>query len=144
MGVIPEWADPAVPVSASDPQGVNRRTLLRRAGLFGAGFAAAGPGETPAVIRGTVRGPARDRDSWRAPDTRVVKTFEAPSRTLRWWFSVTEPSCLRLRGSDGKRHGAGLFGAKIDPHGPIAHTPGDGDPWLDTWLSTNPMFVDVR
>jgi hypothetical protein len=38
---LPEWADPDVPDSALDPQGVSRRGLLRRAGLFGAGFAAA-------------------------------------------------------------------------------------------------------
>ncbi|WP_306214471.1 PHP domain-containing protein [Actinoplanes sp. RD1] len=96
------------------------------------------------VIRGTVRGSARDRDSWRAPDTRVVATFDSFRRSLRWSFTAGEPSYLRLRGSDGKRHGAGLLGSTIDPHGPIAHTPGDGDPWRDTWLYTNPIFVDVR
>ncbi|MDQ0370141.1 hypothetical protein J2S42_006810 [Catenuloplanes indicus] len=35
-------------------------------------------------------------------------------------------------------------GRSVDPHGPAAHTPGNGDPWIDTWLYTNPIFVDVR
>ena len=45
---------------------------------------------------------------------------------------------LRLRGSDGKRNGAGYLGAPIDPNGPIPHVPGDGNPWLDTWFYINP------
>lgn len=24
------------------------------------------------------------------------------------------------------------------------HPPGNGDPWLDTWLDTNPIFIDVH
>jgi len=31
----------------------------------------------------------------------------------------------------------------VSSHGPIPHPPGDGDPWLDTWLYTNPIFIDV-
>ena len=50
---------------------------------------------------------------------------------------------MRLRGSDGRRNGPGYLGGRIDPHGPIPHPTGDGDPWLDTWLYTNPIFVDV-
>jgi hypothetical protein len=38
---------------------------------------------------------------------------------------------------------AGLLGAAIDAHGPTRHDPGNGDPWLDTWCYTNPIFVDV-
>ncbi|MFB7914534.1 hypothetical protein [Streptomyces sp. NPDC056061] len=53
------------------------------------------------------------------------------------------PFYLRLRGSDGKRHGRGFLGAAIDPHGPLPHEPGRGNPWLDTWFHTNPVFVDV-
>jgi hypothetical protein len=100
------------------------------------------------LIRGAVRGRARDRDAWRAPDTRVVKTVEVDGRrgayTLR--IPVTcgrEPFYLRLRGSDGRRNGPGLLGRRIDPHGPLPHPRGDGDPWLDTWFYTNPIFVDV-
>ena len=41
---VPMWADPAVPDGDLDPQGVSRRRLLRRAGLYGAGFAVAAGG----------------------------------------------------------------------------------------------------
>ncbi|MFE0376750.1 PHP domain-containing protein [Streptomyces inhibens] len=100
------------------------------------------------VIRGAVCGPVADRDAWRAPDTRVVHTADVSGRTGRYTLSIPlgraeESSYLRLRGSDGKRNGPGLLGAAIDPHGPITHEPGDGDPWVDTWLYTNPVFVDV-
>lgn len=101
------------------------------------------------VIRGAVRGPARDRDSWRAPDTRVLRTVDVAGRTGRYTLRipidhVREPFYLRLRGSDGRRNGPGLLGRAIDPHGPLAHPPGNGDPWQDTWFYTNPIFVDVR
>ncbi|SPF00286.1 PHP domain-containing protein [Streptomyces sp. MA5143a] len=101
------------------------------------------------VVRGTVRGPVTDRDSWRAPDTRVVHTEDVSGRkgtyTLRVPITVgDEPFYLRLRGSDGHRNGTGYLGASVDPHGPIPHAPGDGDPWQDTWFYTNPVFVDVR
>lgn len=36
---LPRWADPEVPARSLDAQGVSRRGLLRRAGLYGAGFA---------------------------------------------------------------------------------------------------------
>ncbi|NUL14622.1 PHP domain-containing protein [Streptomyces lunaelactis] len=100
------------------------------------------------VIRGAVCGPAADRDEWRAPDTRVVHTADVEGRTGRYTLRIplgrAEESCyLRLRGSDGKRNGPGLLGGSVDPHGPITHEPGNGDPWVDTWLYTNPVFVDV-
>jgi len=100
------------------------------------------------VIRGTVRGPAVDRDAWRAPDTRVVRTVDTTGRTGTYTLRIPiaparESGYLRLRGSDGRRNGRGLLGAAIDPHGPLAHPPGDGDPWTDTWLYTNPIFIDV-
>jgi hypothetical protein len=100
------------------------------------------------VIRGAVRGPARDRDEWRAPDTRVVHTSDLSARKGTYPLRipldhVEESMYLRLRGSDGRRNGPGLLGAATDPHGPIRHEPGNGDPWLDTWCYTNPIFVDV-
>ncbi|GAA0498204.1 histidinol-phosphatase [Paractinoplanes deccanensis] len=100
------------------------------------------------VIRGAVRGPAADRTSWRAPATRVARSVGVAGRkgtyTLRIPIDpVREPTYLRLRGSDGRRNGPGLLGAAIDPRGPLAHTPGDGDPWLDTWFYSNPIFIDV-
>ncbi|NEA99525.1 histidinol-phosphatase [Streptomyces sp. SID13726] len=100
------------------------------------------------VIRGAVRGPVTDRDTWKAPATKVVQTKDVSGRkgtyTLR--IPVTagaESFYLRLRGSDGNRHGTGYLGASVDPHGPIPHAPGDGDPWADTWFYSNPVFVDV-
>jgi len=226
---LPVWADPGVPDGDLDRQGLSRRTMLRSAGLFGSGFAAASVGlpqaasaapatasgeyvylvgdhhvhtqyshdakytlaqaaqrtaqfgldwmvctehsnfghEDPVtsasrpnfhgvlprpayldVIRGAVRGPAADRDGWTAPDTRVVETADVSGRsgtyTLRFSLGAGATSgYLRLRGADGRRHGPGLLGSRIDPHGPIPHPPGDGDPWLDTWLYTNPIFIDV-
>ncbi len=100
------------------------------------------------VIRGAVRGQSRDRDAWRAPDTRVVKSVDTAGRTGRYTLRIPieagrDPFYLRLRGSDGRRNGPGLLGRSVDPHGPLPHVPGDGDPWLDTWLYTNPIFVDV-
>ncbi|MEU1403040.1 histidinol-phosphatase [Streptomyces sp. NPDC005728] len=100
------------------------------------------------VIRGAVRGPVADRDGWRAPDTEVVQTRDVSGRTgtytLRIPLTAGDESCyVRLRGSDGNRHGTGFLGAAVDPHGPIAHEPGNGDPWIDTWFYSNPIFVDV-
>ncbi|WP_069760503.1 PHP domain-containing protein [Streptomyces sp. LUP47B] len=100
------------------------------------------------VIRGAVRGPVSDRDGWKAPDTRVVQTKDVSGRkgtyTLRIPLTAGDESFyVRLRGSDGKRHGAGYLGASVDPHGPIPHEPGNGDPWADTWFYSNPVFVDV-
>ncbi|MZF86303.1 histidinol-phosphatase [Streptomyces sp. SID5643] len=101
------------------------------------------------VIRGAVRGPVSDRDTWKAPDTRVVRTQDVSGRTgtytLRIPLSAGEESFyVRLRGSDGKRNGTGYLGASVDPHGPVPHAPGDGDPWADTWFYSNPVFVDVE
>ncbi len=100
------------------------------------------------VIRGVVTGAVKDRDSWKAPDTRVVEQVDVHRKTgtysLRIPLGRAEAShYVRLRGSDGNRHGAGYLGRHIDPAGPIQHPPADGDPWLDTWLYTNPVFVDV-
>ncbi|MGC9537312.1 PHP domain-containing protein [Streptomyces sp. UG1] len=100
------------------------------------------------VIRGAVRGPVADRDTWRAPDTKVAATKDVSGRkgtyTLRIPLTAGSESCyVRLRGSDGNRNGAGYLGASVDPHGPVPHEPGNGDPWADTWFYSNPIFVDV-
>ncbi|MBA2949395.1 PHP domain-containing protein [Streptomyces himalayensis] len=101
------------------------------------------------VVRGAVRGPVADRDEWRAPDTRVTHTWDVSGRTGTYTLTLPigaaeESFYLRLRGSDGNRNGAGYLGAAIDPHGPLTHEPGNGNPWLDTWCYTNPVFVDVE
>jgi hypothetical protein len=100
------------------------------------------------VIRGAVRGPVSDRDGWKAPDTKVVRTQDVSGRkgtyTLRIPLTAGDESFyVRLRGSDGNRHGTGYLGASVDPHGPIPHEPGNGDPWADTWFYSNPVYVDV-
>ncbi|PWG12930.1 histidinol-phosphatase [Streptomyces sp. V2] len=100
------------------------------------------------VIRGTVTGPVTDADTWKAPDTKVVRTKDVSglkgTYTLRIPVTVEDDSFyLRLRGSDGNHHGTGYLGASVDPHGPVPHAPGDGDPWTDTWFYANPIFVDV-
>ncbi|GGY51376.1 PHP domain-containing protein [Streptomyces djakartensis] len=100
------------------------------------------------VIRGAVRGPVADRDTFRAPDTRVVRSQDVSGRTGTYTLRVPltageESFYVRLRGSDGNRHGTGYLGAAVDPNGPVPHPPGDGDPWADTWFYSNPVFVDV-
>jgi hypothetical protein len=243
---VPQWADPAVPDGALDPQGVSRRAMLRRAGLFGAGFAVAAtaggggalstPGPAAAddrepnddhrdlmylvgdhhvhsvyshdakyrlpdlarraaqfgldwmvftehsnvghadaggalqehdqvlaaraenprlpclahldVIRGVQARPG-NRDGFTAPATRVEHTVDTHRRTGTYTLRIPlgaarESGYVRLRGSDGRRHGPGPRGRAVDPHGPLPHLPGDGDPWRDTWLYTNPIFIDVR
>lgn len=76
--------------------------------------------------------PVADRDTWKAPDTRVVRTEHVSGRkgacTLRIPLTAGEESFyVRLRGSDGNRNGPGYLGASVDPHGPVPHAPGDGD-----------------
>ncbi|KAA2258524.1 histidinol-phosphatase [Solihabitans fulvus] len=100
------------------------------------------------VIKGAVTGPVADRDTWRAPDTKVVQHFDVSDRrgtfTLRIPLGRVDRSFyVRLRGSDGNHNGPGLLGAAVDPHGPQTHTPGSGDPWIDLWAYTNPIFVDA-
>ncbi len=65
------------------------------------------------VIRGVVGRRPQDRDSWRAPPTRVVRTVDVSGRTGTYTVEiplgkVRGPGYLRLRGSDGRRHGPGL------------------------------------
>ncbi|MFC9245725.1 histidinol-phosphatase [Streptomyces sp. NPDC057136] len=100
------------------------------------------------VIRGTVIGPGTDRDSWCAPDTRVVDHIDVSHRRGTFTLHiplgrVDEPFYVRLRGSDGKSNAPGPFGPAVDAHAPQPHSPGEGNPWNDLWLYTNPIFVDV-
>lgn len=101
------------------------------------------------VIKGAVTGPVTDRDTWKAPDTRVVESTDVSGSTkpvtLTYRFRADAPFYLRLRGSDGNRHGVGPLGASVDPAGPIPHggETDAGNPWIDLWFYTNPIFVDV-
>jgi hypothetical protein len=100
------------------------------------------------VIRGMVTGPVADRDTLTAPNTAVVKSFDVSGKAQRFRLTltfrhVTDPFYLRLRGSDGKRLGPGLFPTQ-DPNGPKMDVIGSADPWADLWFYSNPVFVDVR
>jgi hypothetical protein len=98
------------------------------------------------VIRGAVTGPAQNRDTFTAPETRVVRSFDVSGDsdvvTLSYALGrLDEGFYVRLRGSDGKRLAAGLRGRSVDPSGPALDVIGDADPWADLWFYTNPMWV---
>ncbi|GII24589.1 PHP domain-containing protein [Planosporangium mesophilum] len=98
------------------------------------------------VIMGDVTGPVTDRDTFKAPNTRVVQSFEVtPADDGREFVfrlpKVDGPKYFRLRGTDGNRSAPGLMGAAVDPHGPAADVFGDADPWKDLWFYSNPLWV---
>ena len=98
------------------------------------------------VIQGAVTGPQRDKDEFRAPRTKVVRSFEVDRSTgtvtLRHSLGrVDGPLYVRLRGTDGNRSQPGLYGADVDPAGPAMDVLGDADPWQDLWFYSNPMWV---
>ncbi|SDP33366.1 PHP domain-containing protein [Microbacterium testaceum StLB037] len=102
------------------------------------------------VIRGEITGAASDRDTMVAPRTRVIELRDVSDRSGSA-FQIVIPvgtadvdGYVRVRGSDGKVHGTGPRGADVDPRAPQPHAAGQGNPWLDTWLYTNPIFVSVR
>ncbi|MGN7186442.1 PHP domain-containing protein [Microbacterium enclense] len=101
------------------------------------------------VIAGVVTGPVADRQTMSAPQTRVVKMLDVSDRSASR-FQVVVPlgaveadGYLRLRGSDGKRNGVGPMGADVDPRAPQPHAAGEANCWLDTWMYTNPIFVEI-
>ena len=103
------------------------------------------------VIVGRVTGPVTNPDSFLAPDTRVVRSFDIPASARGGVVSLTHdfarmdgPFYVRLRGSDGKRTAPGLLGAPVDPSGPKVDALGNADPWQDLWFYTNPIFVMPR
>ncbi|GAA4462809.1 PHP domain-containing protein [Phytohabitans houttuyneae] len=98
------------------------------------------------VIAGSVTGAVSDRDTFTAPDTKVVKSFEVNKATGKASFTysfgrVDQPFYVRVRGTDGKRSAPGLLGAAVDPSGPAMDVIGDADPWLDLWFYGNPIWV---
>ena len=92
------------------------------------------------LISGPVTGRVKDKDTFTAPETRVVETFEVRKGRKRVTFehtfrNVQDSFYLRLRGSDGKQ---------LDAAGnPPVDVKGDADPWEDLWFYANPVFVDV-
>ena len=98
------------------------------------------------VIRGAITGPVADQDTFAAPQTRVVKSFDVNQSTGQVTLSydlgnADEPFYLRLRGTDGNRSAVGLGGAGVDPVGPAMDVLGAADPWTDLWFYTNPIWV---
>ncbi|MFF5085178.1 histidinol-phosphatase [Actinoplanes sp. NPDC000266] len=98
------------------------------------------------VIVGTITGPVKDKDSFQAPDTKVVKSFEisAGAKKVSLSFALgrlDKPFYVRVRGTDGKRTQPGLLGPSVDANGPKLDVVGDADPWGDLWFYTNPIFV---
>ncbi|GAA1983032.1 histidinol-phosphatase [Catenulispora subtropica] len=98
------------------------------------------------VIQGDVTGPAGDRDAFKAPNTRVVKSFDIDQKggSVHLTYelgAVDRPVYLRVRGTDGNRTGAGALGASIDPNGPQMDVLGSADPWKDLWFYGNPIWV---
>ncbi|CAN5574025.1 PHP domain-containing protein [soil metagenome] len=98
------------------------------------------------VIRGAVTGPSGDKDTFRAPQTKVAKTFDVTGRTGRIELSydlgrAVDGFYVRLRGSDGKRTQPGIYGVAVDPNGPAVDAIGNADPWDDLWFYTNPIWV---
>lgn len=80
---LPAWADPSVSPARLDPQGVSRRQLLRRAGLFGAALAA-GPLAAPAAARGRGLGGDDPRLAYLVGDHHVHSVY---SHDAKYTFS---------------------------------------------------------
>jgi hypothetical protein len=101
------------------------------------------------VIRGEVTGPVGDPDTFSAPRTKVVTSFEVDAGARRASFTyrvgrVDRPLYFRIRGTDGNRSQPGHLGADVDPAGPAIDVLGDADPWRDLWFYANPIFVLPR
>jgi hypothetical protein len=101
------------------------------------------------VIRGEVTGQVGDPDTFTAPTTAVATSFEVDQAAKRVSFTyrvgrVDRPLYLRIRGTDGNRSQPGFHGMSVDPSGPAIDVVGNGDPWVDLWFYTNPIFVLPR
>jgi hypothetical protein len=92
------------------------------------------------LITGPVTGVNADRDSFVAPATQVVASWDidktAREIVIKHRFpAVRQPFYLRLRGTDGNFSAPGSIEPRLDPV-PM-------DPWTDLWFYSNPVFVDV-
>ncbi|WP_167620461.1 hypothetical protein [Plantibacter flavus] len=74
----------------------------------------------------------------------VTDRSDSPFRVVVPLEPATEDGYVRLRGSDGQVHGVGPLGAEIDPRAPQPYPLSPADPWADTWLYTNPIYISVR
>ena len=98
-------------------------------------------------IQGAVQlGGVKDRDTFKAPATKVVRQWDTSGRTgtfelIQPLGRAEEPCYVRVRGTDGNRSQPGHLSAAIDPRGPQLDVIGDADPWADLWFYTNPIWV---
>jgi hypothetical protein len=98
------------------------------------------------VIQGAVTGAVSDRDVFKTPQTKVVKSFEVNKSAGQVSFTydlgrLDQPGYLRVRGTDGNRTAPGYLGAAVDPTGPAMDVVGSADPWTDLWFYSNPIWV---
>jgi hypothetical protein len=101
------------------------------------------------VIAGDVTGPVADKDTFTAPGTKVVRSFEVGTGRPRVTFThafgpVEKPFYVRVRGTDGNRGAPGFHGPAVDPRGPAIDVVGNADPWTDLWFYANPIWVLPR
>lgn len=92
------------------------------------------------VISGPITGRTRDRDSFSAPETAVVRSFDVNQAsgevTLTHTFKdVKRPFFVRLRGTDARVSAPGSIEPRLDPV-PV-------DPWTDLWFYANPTFIEL-
>ena len=98
------------------------------------------------AVAGFVTGPASDRDTFVAPETQVVRSWDVSTVGAGQWVELRfgpvtigdRGVYVRLRGSDGKRTAVGLRGAAVDKAGPAIDVVGAANPWDDLWFYTNP------
>ncbi len=93
------------------------------------------------LISGPITGPAANKSTMFAPDTKVEKTFEVSQSSGQVVLTYTYKNVgnsfyLRYRGSDGRV----LAKNGVDPAMDVS---GDSDPWNDLWFYTNPVFIDA-
>ncbi|WP_029211937.1 PHP domain-containing protein [Arsenicicoccus bolidensis] len=104
------------------------------------------------AVAGFVTGPASDRDTFVAPETQVVRSWDVSTVGAGQWVELRfgpvtigdRGVYVRLRGSDGKRTAVGLRGAAVDKAGPAIDVVGAANPWDDLWFYTNPIWVLPR
>src|SRR5262249_22109649 len=100
------------------------------------------------VIAGDITGPVTDRDTFTAPNTKVVKSFDVGrnngSVSFNYAFTADRSFYVRIRGTDGNRSAPGLLGAAVDPAGPAMDGLGDAGPGEDPGFYSHPIFVLVR
>lgn len=114
---LPSWADPSVSAADLDAQGVSRRGLLRRAGLFGAAFAL-GSAATPAFAssRGPGFGGDDPRLAYLVGDHHVHSVY---SHDAKYTFSQLAQAAARygldwMVFNEHSNFGHANYGAKLE------------------------------